>query len=174
MMSLEAIRYFEKLAALSAMVEGEEPYHPFDAQEPLGWSRGIPIPNLGGYRPEGWELVGVAFVDKMGFDLDDAGGPAMSVNQFKVWAHDILLYDPTAGFALIQEGQFQVHIGYFTQGKPAPEEEWNHYSTYPADSFPGFAESDLEPGYCPNCGALYDASEDFDYCETCGWEPERD
>lgn len=172
MMSLEAIRYYEKLAALSAMVEGEEPYHPFDEQEPLEWSRGIPIPNLGGYRPVGWKLVGAAFVDSSGFG--EGWEPAMTLAQFKTWVHDILLYDSTAGFAIIEEGQFQVYIGYFTQDEPAPEEEWNRSAVFPAESFPGYDEADLEPGYCPNCGAVYDANEEFDYCETCGWEPARD
>lgn len=165
MMSLETIRYYEKLAALRASVEELEPYTPASYQEPLTW-RSVPIPNLGGYRPKGWELVGAAFVDSSGFGAP--GEPAMTVDAFKTWVHDILIYDPTAGFAIIEEGQFQVHVGYFTQGTPAPEDEWNRYSCYPASSFPGYAN--LEPGWCPECGAVFDASEDFNYCEECGYE----
>jgi len=67
------------------------------------------IPNFGDYRPKGWELVGSAFVDKSGWGGDNE--PALSFAQFVTW---IKAQGPGFGYALIEEGQFQVYVGKFS------------------------------------------------------------
>lgn len=171
MMSLETILYYEKQAALRSKVEELEPYTPASPEEPLRWNR-VPIPNLGSYRPSGWQLVCAAFVDSSGVGY--SWEPAMTQDVFARWVSSIVETDPTAGFAIISEGEFQVHVGYFTQDAPAPKTVWAEFgAAYPGESFPGHAEDDLHEDYCPNCGALVDA-DDFTYCEDCGYDPEEE
>ena len=62
------------------------------------------IPNIGGYRPKGFKLIEKLFVDKTGFDED---GPAMSIAAFHRQIKEGL------GYAVIEEGQFQVYVGVF-------------------------------------------------------------
>ena len=63
------------------------------------------IPNFGDYRPAGWELVDELFVDNSGFGGSDE--PALTVKQFKS------LVEKGFGYAIIDEGQFQIWIGKF-------------------------------------------------------------
>ncbi len=69
------------------------------------------IPNLGDHRPDGWSLVDEYLVDSTGFGgLDDAGGPAHSINSF---IDLIVEHGDTSGWAVISQGQFQVVVGRF-------------------------------------------------------------
>lgn len=63
------------------------------------------MPNFGSYRPKGWKLVRELFVDSSGFGRE--GEPALTVNQFLA---EIKMF---CGYAIIEEGQFQVMIGEF-------------------------------------------------------------
>lgn len=85
------------------------------------------IPNIGPFLPDGWNRVnirerfahnravydgdndgfGAYFVDKSGFSGDEE--PAMSQDQLK------LRLQPGYGYAIVQEGQFQVKVGVFEQ-----------------------------------------------------------
>ena len=67
----------------------------------------FPFPNFGDYRPKGWELVEEHFVDKSGFGRDDE--PALSISQF------LMKLSIGHGYALIEEGQFQVFVGEFVK-----------------------------------------------------------
>ncbi len=66
------------------------------------------IPNLGDYVPKGWELVEEYFVDSSGFGSTDA--PALTVDQFKAKTK------AGFGYAIIEEGQFQLYVGEFKKG----------------------------------------------------------
>jgi hypothetical protein len=67
----------------------------------------FPFPDLGDYRPKGWELVGEYFVDSSGFGRDDQ--PALSVSQF------LSKLRIGYGYALIEQGEFQVFVGEFVK-----------------------------------------------------------
>jgi len=115
-MSLQAIQQLNEEIAAKAAAERAEPFRvqPEDCER---WaesiSRGIapriPFPNLGSYEPEGWELLEELFVDKTGFNLHDAGGPAMSIAEF------IDALEPGFGYAIVEEGPFQIYIGKFQE-----------------------------------------------------------
>ncbi len=119
MMSLETIQAENEKAGQIAAYEAKRPYFFFkqdldkakaDVEAgyvPAGLSN---LPYFGSFRPKGFELVGSHFTDAMGFNLKDAGGPALSVYQF---VNEKLSTD--SGFAIIEAGQFQVIIGEFKQ-----------------------------------------------------------
>ena len=68
------------------------------------------LPNLGSYRPKGWKLEEYRTVDKYGIDFS---GPAMTLPAMLAW-FKVHLTDPeTSGYAMIEEGQFQVVVGRF-------------------------------------------------------------
>lgn len=62
-------------------------------------------PNLGNDCPTGWKLIEELFVDKSGFGAPSES--ALTADQFlaKVKKHQ--------GYAIIEEGQFQLYIGVF-------------------------------------------------------------
>ena len=75
------------------------------------------LPNLGSYRPKGWKLEEYRTVDKYGIDFS---GPAMTLPAMLVW-FKVHLTDPErSGYALIEEGEFQVVVGRFEK-PPHPE-----------------------------------------------------
>lgn len=63
------------------------------------------IPNIGSYRPKGWSLVTTHFVDKSGCGRRDE--PALTFVQF------LGVVQAGFGYAIIEEGLFQVVIGEF-------------------------------------------------------------
>jgi hypothetical protein len=63
------------------------------------------IPNIGSYRPKGWTLVTTHFVDKSGLGRRDE--PALTFVQF------LGIVQAGFGYAIIEEGVFQVVIGEF-------------------------------------------------------------
>ena len=62
-------------------------------------------PFIGDHRPKGWRLVKKYFVDSSGFGAENE--PALTFNQFV--SNVKLGY----GYAIIEQGQFQVYIGEF-------------------------------------------------------------
>jgi hypothetical protein len=113
MMSISAILSLREEAAQRARRRQDQPRVFFDAQDvETHFSR---VPNLGDYRPKGWKLVEHRLVDKTGWDPEDAGGPALSLNAFKRWLSEHVADE--SGFAIIEEGQFQVVVGRFAQKK---------------------------------------------------------
>ena len=62
-------------------------------------------PNFGYYRPQGWKEVGTYFVDNSGFGGD--GEPALTAEKFQASVKE------GYGYAVTEEGQFQVHITEF-------------------------------------------------------------
>jgi len=106
MMSLQTIRDLSAQAARRAAKEGRVPKTFWDHEltgEDITAIRGIP--NLGDHRPSGWNLVDDWLVDKTGWGSESE--PALTLEQF------IANLDTKHGFAIIEEGQFQVVIGVF-------------------------------------------------------------
>ena len=71
----------------------------------------FPFPNIGSYRPSGWELVDYKLVDKTGLGYDYE--PALSTTRFMQWIKDCQKSDTNYAMAIIEEGEFQVVIGLF-------------------------------------------------------------
>lgn len=112
MMSLETIRRMAREAAARAAREGKRPYvvtredlADWLAQAEAGGLPKLPFPNLGEYRPEGWELVDTYLVDSSGFGAPDE--PALTARQL------LERLQRGMGYAIIQQGQFQVVVGAF-------------------------------------------------------------
>jgi len=101
MMDLESIEQLSREAGKRAAEEEREPLIAFiDKDEAV-----VKCPNLGDYVPDGWKLIDRLFVDK--FFSDDSDGRCLSVGQF------IAKVKSGLGYAIIEEGQFQLYIGVF-------------------------------------------------------------
>jgi hypothetical protein len=101
MMSLALIKELSREQAARAAAEDLEPLVIWDTKDIRC------IPNLGDYRPEGWELVETYFVDASGFGAP--GEPALTLDEF------LAKIVPGRAYALIEEGQFQVYVGEFVK-----------------------------------------------------------
>jgi hypothetical protein len=73
----------------------------------------FPFPSIGNYEPDGWTPLDIWFVDKTG--LGRAGEPALTVEAFKTVIKEFITKRPDEriGFAIIEEGEMQVHIQAF-------------------------------------------------------------
>lgn len=103
MMSLESIDQLSREAGLEAAERNLEPLVAFVD----GDIACKDIPNLGDHEPEGWTLLQRYFVDKSGFGAENE--PALTVRQFLAKIKGGL------GYAIVEEGQFQIYIGEFEQ-----------------------------------------------------------
>jgi hypothetical protein len=111
MMSLQAIHYVNQEIAARAAQDRLVPYVPFDADEIDCWPP-IPFPNLGYFEPDDWQQTEAEwFVDKTGVGLDSE--PALSVEQFKQVLREYVAEHPGHGFAIVEEGEFQVVVSAF-------------------------------------------------------------
>lgn len=104
MYDLQTIKRMNKERAEEAQEKRLQPFL-IENKEQIDSFNQIPFPNLGDFRPKGWELVETHFVDNSGFGRNDE--LALSVNQF--------LKKLKVGFAygIIEAGQFQVYVGEF-------------------------------------------------------------
>jgi hypothetical protein len=123
MMDTDTIRALADEQAERAAREGHTPYVPWDEVEvaEYGFIRPVPFPNIGSYSPPGWELVEHELVDKTGMGED--WEPALTLSQLKAWINEGMGH--SYGYAIIEEGEFQVVIGRFskvTRGWAAPVE----------------------------------------------------
>jgi len=131
MMSVATIRELSREAAQRAEERGDVPFvfddYDLGAMEAGNTDPLRSIPNLGTLLPNGWERVdpesegrptrkvdsgvaggcGVYLVDKSG--MGDPREPALTIGEF--------LSVPRAGYgyAIVQEGQFQIEIGVFRE-----------------------------------------------------------
>ena len=71
----------------------------------------FPFPNIGNYKPSGWELVDYKTCDKTGWGEEYE--PALTVRGLKQWIKDLQKADDNFAMAIIEEGEFQVVIGLF-------------------------------------------------------------
>lgn len=70
------------------------------------------FPNIGYFVPVGWQKTGANwFVDKTGQGLD--WEPALTWQQFRRRLTGCLLRHPGHGFAITEEGEFQVVVSAF-------------------------------------------------------------
>ncbi len=118
MMSPQTIRYLAQQAARRAakakatplVIEGEDMP---DTPRMLQYLRNMP--NIGSYRPKGWKLAEHQLVDKSGWGCEDE--PALTVRGLLAWVRSM---GPGNGYAIIEEGQFQVVVGRFERVKVSP------------------------------------------------------
>lgn len=112
MMSLGTIHALAS-GRVAGGVEDREPYVPWDADEVDGYPP-FPFPNIGSYEPEGWEEVVRFFCDKTGWDY--SGGALTHVQlkeRLKRTISEAVKLGRTVGFAIVEEGQFQLYVGAF-------------------------------------------------------------
>ena len=103
MMSLSQIRDMSARQARKASRLHKKPYL-FEEEDRTTFPP-FPFPNIGDYRPKGWELIDNFMVDKTGFGASDE--PALTTEQL------IRRLKAGYGYAIIEEGQFQIVLGEF-------------------------------------------------------------
>lgn len=116
MMSVKTIIAFADEVGAEARRLGTEPLVA-TAQDVKRWRGqrtdhdGQVIPNIGSYRPKGWDLIDDLFCDKTGLGSPD--GPALNRDQVCDRIEDLLedLHEP--GLAIIEEGESQLVVGVF-------------------------------------------------------------
>jgi hypothetical protein len=103
MMSAAYIASESRRAARIAAAHGDKP---------VIWEEGdaesfhrFPFPFIGNWRPRGYTLVDTLFCDSSGLGAEDE--PALSVRQL------LARLRPGYAYAVIEAGQFQVHLGEF-------------------------------------------------------------
>ena len=104
MYDLETIKSMNEKRCRSAKKENLEPFLIKNQDQIDGFDR-FPFANIGDYRPKDCKLVKEYFVDSSGFGREGEG--ALSVREF------IKVLKVGYGYAIIEEGQFQVYIGEF-------------------------------------------------------------
>jgi hypothetical protein len=109
MMSLEVIAAVNNEIAREAARQGLSPYAPVSADEAVSpWF----CPNIGSLKPRGWQRTGQTwFVDKTGHGLD--WEPALTWAQFRRRLTGYILRHPGHGFAITEEGEFQLTVAAF-------------------------------------------------------------
>ncbi|QDU29548.1 hypothetical protein ETAA8_46620 [Anatilimnocola aggregata] len=112
MMGLETLIAVNNDIARQAARRRLKPYVPSGAKEVDGW-RNLPFefPNIGYLEPKGWEKVESWFVDKYGHGLESE--PAMTHRRLKQVLRDYIETNPDHGFAVVEEGEFQVVVAAF-------------------------------------------------------------
>jgi len=160
MMSTETIVAMSRAAAVRAAANEIEPYQPSSLAEVERYPvRGFPFPNLGQYRPSGWTLVEYVMADSSGWGREDE--PALTIPAVVQWVQNWMTVDETAGFAIIEAGQFQVVVGYFSQDPEAVAcDDCEDDGTF----------SSVDWFECPSCGEAVEEGEEE--CYVCGWYKE--
>lgn len=112
MMSLEVIQYVNELIGRFAARRNLRPYVPSEPDEVDRW-RSLPFvfPNIGTHEPKGWEAVESWFVDKTGHGAE--WEPALTHRRLKELLREYIRRNPTHGFAVTEEGEFQVVVSAF-------------------------------------------------------------
>ena len=109
MMSLEVLRAVNAEIAQQAAREGLVPYVPASADEA---TTPFFCPNIGTLKPRGWRKAGASwFVDKTGHG--ETWEPALTWKEFRRQLAGYILRHPGHGFAITEEGEFQVVISAF-------------------------------------------------------------
>ena len=109
MMSLEVLVAVNNEIARQAAREGLVPYIP---SSPAEATTPFFCPNIGTLNPRGWRKPEASwFVDKTGHGFD--WEPAYTWQQFRRQLAGYLLRHPGYGFAITEEGEFQVVVSAF-------------------------------------------------------------
>ncbi len=106
MMSLAQIADLSDEQAERAAKRGSVPFMVW-AEDLPRWKSGkpLPFPNIGSYEPPGWREVRRLFCDKSGF-----GGPGELALTMEEMLDQL---KPGMGYAIVEEGQFQIYLGEF-------------------------------------------------------------
>lgn len=138
MMGLETMRYLNQESASKAAEARLEPAQYEELQGGMNFAR--LVPNLGYFIPEGFSLIRALFVDKTG--MGEMGEMAATVDEFVDALVDERFY------AIIEEGQFQVHIGEFVRSgdEPAVVDLSPHWASPPDDFIAEAARAAKEAG----------------------------
>ncbi|NQU24007.1 MAG: hypothetical protein HQ567_22215 [Candidatus Nealsonbacteria bacterium] len=122
MMSIETIVRVNQEIAAQAAQEELVPYVPFSVDEIDYWPP-IPFPHLGSnHAPDGWEKTETRwFVDKTGHG--SGSEPALTCEQFKRELRRYVAKNPSHGFGIVEEGEFQAVVSAFipTDSDQQPE-----------------------------------------------------
>ena len=112
MMSLDVIVAVNNEIARRAARRRLRPYVPSSAAEVDGW-RNLPFefPNIGYLEPPGWEKVQSWFADKYGHGMESE--PAITHRRLKSILRDHIAANPNHGYAVVEEGEFQVVVAAF-------------------------------------------------------------
>lgn len=102
MLGLQEIKALNEEKMRQAAEEKKEPYF---VEEGEAIIVPFPFPNIGYFKPKNWKQIEIFFVDKTG--LGQRGEPALTVEQF------IEKIEPGFGYAIVEEGEFQVNVGKF-------------------------------------------------------------
>lgn len=109
MMSLEVIVAVNNQIARQAAREGLVPYVPVSADEV---ESPFTFPNIGSLKPRDWKRTGQTwFADKTGHG--ETWEPALKWAQFRQRLTGYILRHPGHGFAIVEEGEFQVVVSAF-------------------------------------------------------------
>lgn len=113
MMSLEVLQVVNNEIAQEAAKKGLVPYVPISAEEV---DNPFSFPNIGSLEPRGWRKTDANwFVDKTGHGLESE--PALTWRQFRRQLAGYLLRHPSHGFAITEEGEFQVVVSAFQKAR---------------------------------------------------------
>jgi hypothetical protein len=110
-MSIQTIHDLSRKAARKAAREHKRPAM-IEAEDLDSLETELSIPNLGDYRPKGYEMIDTWFVDKSGFG--SSGERAMTIPRM---FEKIRENGPGFGYGMIEEGQFQCYVGVFKPTK---------------------------------------------------------
>lgn len=111
MMGIEAIRALNQQAAIEAAELQVVPLIPFSVDDVDDWPP-FPFPNCGDFVPHGWEITEAGwFVDATG--VGQSWESALTVEQFKTELRKYISANPGHGFAITDEGPFQVVVSAF-------------------------------------------------------------
>lgn len=128
MMGYTEVARLKDEATDRARSRGLKPWHPesaevFATEETFGGEAYIPF--LGDYVPAGWFVLYDDQAQPVQWLADtsgsgDPGEPALTVDQLRVALRDHFFTHPSAGYALVEQGQFQgVVQAYLYKGKRA-------------------------------------------------------
>lgn len=122
MMSLATIRAMSRERAYQAAKAGLTPMVLWDLDDIRR------MPNIGSHVPRGWTLLRVFFVDASGWGR--VGEPAYTLPELRC---KVVL---GRAYAIVEEGQFQVHVGEFCrEGEDPGEVDMSGHATFPPDYF---------------------------------------
>ncbi len=111
MMSVEVLIAVNNEIARKAARQGLVPYVPFSPDEV---ESPFSFPNIGTLKPRGWRKTGDTwFVDKTGQGFDDK--PSLTWRQFRRQMAGYILRHAGHGFAITEEGEYQVVVSAFRQ-----------------------------------------------------------
>ena len=111
MWSLAVIDYLNQQAAREARQRSATPFVPDGPEAVESWPP-FPFPNLGDYDPPGWERTDESwFVDKTGWGQE--WEPATTWDRLKDQLREYIAENPGHGFAITEEGQFQLYVTAF-------------------------------------------------------------